>query len=1221
MSGSQAAVPNVMPASMEVSPLRSVVSSSPEPQGRKVYTRELHNQFLNACGNCHAVQHNMWPASRPVPVPAYLVDGDFAELLMNEREMIAGAIHEDHDKDKVMPPLDAPGGKFWSDRKEPDKITELDAMFEAWFDAGAPPESFYLPPPPNAVTQYSLPEDIALHMTNLGTSIPSPSSMASATGEMDKLDAMFAAAKTLPATLSETDLVSLDSNVLARTGVVSFAPAYPLFSDEAHKNRYIRVPRGKSVVFDKASQTFNIPPNTRFYKTFLKAVKDGDATRYRKIETRIIVSRPAEKLSDGTVEPRALYGTYAWDENETQAYLVTDRLRDGEPFLDRLLVYATDEAKERELKDQNVVGVDNALLEQGAGRTYAIPGSVRCVQCHRGSVSFALGFTPLQIRRRPTGQGGTYEPAGPDELSQLQRLIDYKVITGITSEDDVLPLERSQGACSPRNEYELKAQGYMLGNCANCHNPIGFPTLKNPILRELLNFLPDQNGGGIFQFPLERTSPRIKRGALNDQLIPYITPSLLDYDSRLTHKSSKEDYDIVNEIPKAYPSCGVGDKLYQPFIAAPWRSLIYRNVDSPYLYFDDFAAYPHMPMNAVGYDERVRRILGDWMVSIPARLSKDFATSSTDHYPESDSPGQPYEEVKPSDPDYHNALAKAQQRLDLYHSGGPVPSDMHPRPLPVDAKVIPYFAATRYSLNVVDTSDIVDPAIPTKVQTGDLSPNDTGSLAGWVAQLTASGQVPPADSFEACLAPVLDGVPDRPNWVVTDFTDWPGDWVPRRVDWQDALLHKIVAPPVGLVSTTDVALQPWQQEAIDHERQVIEMLQTITLSDAKRKFLSTKVPFGVWQAKQGCDFSQQKRAADFPADQRPHWMDESHVQDSDPIYAWSPGEMVFNEICVNCHGPKFDSDGRMADFLIQATGGTTRVANLRDGMFGPTHDPSAYRRKVFSLVPRVDGVAEASVDDWSARYMAWMALGGTRSLLDEKILSFVSTAQVLGQVRKSLKGGETLAARDANMLAIARTLCGQTLTLKAIFKPETGSPDWSLTENLPLVGSNGDAETWMRLCAYENPPPVRIITYGPPEDKAPAAFHVAAVKRADGYGNAAVADERGNRRIGISSDNVQPWCFMMPTDPNKVAPGTTSPEAQKIAELAARGAVVPPCPVAWRPADLANFSEAEDWVFTWKTRGAINAGFGVFTYLDAVSKSHGAVQPSYDACEQLAAQK
>ena len=38
------------------------------------------------------------------------------------------------------------------------------------------------------------------------------------------------------------------------------------------------------------------------------------------------------------------------------------------------------------------------------------------------SQTFILGFTPLQVKRRPVGVGGIIEPAAADELTQLQRL-------------------------------------------------------------------------------------------------------------------------------------------------------------------------------------------------------------------------------------------------------------------------------------------------------------------------------------------------------------------------------------------------------------------------------------------------------------------------------------------------------------------------------------------------------------------------------------------------------------------------------------------------------------------------------------------------------------------------------------------------------------------------------------------------------------------------------
>ena len=87
----------------------------------------------------------------------------------------------------------------------------------------------------------------------------------------------------------------------------------------------------------------------------------------------------------------------------------------------------------------------------------------------------------------------------------------------MTSPDDVMPLEESRGRAQAAQDGqrrrrmtadgELKAQAYMVGNCAHCHNPRGFPSVSKPELATVLNFLPDATDGGIFEFPLEQYSP------------------------------------------------------------------------------------------------------------------------------------------------------------------------------------------------------------------------------------------------------------------------------------------------------------------------------------------------------------------------------------------------------------------------------------------------------------------------------------------------------------------------------------------------------------------------------------------------------------------------------------------------------------------------------------------------------------------------------------------
>ena len=148
----------------------------------------------------------------------------------------------------------------------------------------------------------------------------------------------------------------------------------------------------------------------------MKQIVDTDGNpSWRKIETRLIVSRPDVNNPDGTAQKQtALFGTYRWSDDESEATLVENLLYSGEPFPDTVLDYNTDEQLAAAVLAGQPADPEEALLEAHAIRHYAIPSSQRCMQCHMGSPSqdFVLGFTPLQINRRPTGTGGTTTGTG-----------------------------------------------------------------------------------------------------------------------------------------------------------------------------------------------------------------------------------------------------------------------------------------------------------------------------------------------------------------------------------------------------------------------------------------------------------------------------------------------------------------------------------------------------------------------------------------------------------------------------------------------------------------------------------------------------------------------------------------------------------------------------------------------------------------------------------------
>ncbi len=254
--------------------------------------------------------------------------------------------------------------------------------------------------------------------------------------------------------------------------MIAYRPTYPLWSDGSGKLRLIRVPKGTSIKFDKDKQTFDIPPNTRFYKTFFRKVidkagqvshkQDGDAAdrgaaRHRRYRRRTRSRRPC---SAPTLERRR-------DDGDALDEPVSRRHRFRRP--DRGVRHQRDRVPGRHrqprararprwpssCRTSSTIRSTSVSLQH-----YAIPGSIRCVQCHRGSPTkdFVLGFFPLQVAQRAAGTGGTYEPVDADELNQLQRFIDYGVITGMAHPPTWCRSSESQAPRKPRTDGELNAQ-------------------------------------------------------------------------------------------------------------------------------------------------------------------------------------------------------------------------------------------------------------------------------------------------------------------------------------------------------------------------------------------------------------------------------------------------------------------------------------------------------------------------------------------------------------------------------------------------------------------------------------------------------------------------------------------------------------------------------------------------------------------------------------------
>jgi hypothetical protein len=258
------------------------------------------------------------------------------------------------------------------------------------------------------------------------------------------------------------------------------------------------------------------------------------------------------------------------------------------------------------------------------------------------------------------------------------------------------------------------------------------------------------------------------------------------------------------------------------------------------------------------------------------------------------------------------------------------------------------------------------------------------------------------------------GVPLHAHWVPTDLTQAPGDWSPRRPDWEQVLVEQ----NFPTISGSDCSLDLQKQAS---EKVVVQLLQNVTITPSMKAYALSSIPFGLWQTKSSCNLSAYPTISQLQA--TPKWAAQvPPAQKDSPVYTELPGAAVFNMVCTNCHGPSADSLGRMASNLMTMTGGAVQVADLRDGLFGPVGS-GTNRARIFGQTAAQLGIM---TDDLSARYLAWMTLGGTKAQLPASILNIVGNTQVLGVSRKANQF-ESVTASSANMLATAQELCRHVL--------------------------------------------------------------------------------------------------------------------------------------------------------------------------------------------------
>ena len=210
-------------------------------------------------------------------------------------------------------------------------------------------------------------------------------------------------------------------------GVIPYKPISELFTDYAQKKRFVWLPNGTKAVYNSDGNVLNLPVGAALIKNFFYTnVQPNNSTRI--IETRIMIRKNNEWI----------FAEYAWNEDQSEAFLTTQRSETTISWRD----------------ETNVIRTIN----------YKIPSvTLDCIRCHGllNGEREPIGIKPQNINSNFSYSTGT--------KNQLQKLIEFGYL------EDNLPntittVVDYKDATKP---IDVRVRSYFDSNCAHCHKDGG----------------------------------------------------------------------------------------------------------------------------------------------------------------------------------------------------------------------------------------------------------------------------------------------------------------------------------------------------------------------------------------------------------------------------------------------------------------------------------------------------------------------------------------------------------------------------------------------------------------------------------------------------------------------------------------------------------------------------------------------------------------------------
>ncbi len=252
------------------------------------------------------------------------------------------------------------------------------------------------------------------------------------------------------------------------TGVLPYKPASELFSDYAHKKRFVWMPQGVSATYDGDDNALSFPVGTVLIKNFFFPEVLPSHTK-KMIETRLLIKVSEEITADqGTPNSGWKYYDYIWNDDDTDATLETGGQGTFIPI---------------------------SFVENGVTKstTYKTPAYTECATCHKINRN-QTGEIVIPIGVKPQNLNYVFD-YGTSQRNQLQKwqsvgYLDNTVPANINSTVDWTDTSKP---------LLLRARSYIDANCAHCHREGG----HCDYVAMRFNFSnPDLNTFGVCMTPL-----------------------------------------------------------------------------------------------------------------------------------------------------------------------------------------------------------------------------------------------------------------------------------------------------------------------------------------------------------------------------------------------------------------------------------------------------------------------------------------------------------------------------------------------------------------------------------------------------------------------------------------------------------------------------------------------------------------------------------------------